>query len=251
MLKIFRNIREKLIDEGHFKQYLIYAFGEILLVVLGILIAIQLNILNENRKANAQLDQHLKEINISLNNDLKNWDQLNKRIRKLDKDGMYLLEFLKGEIQDPDTFQLTQAFLLSHALGEFTPNKIAFDDLVSSGLLNLIKNGELRLLMEDYYSPRTNQEQRDRYKETVSDLRFNFVDSRMLREFLITLMDSNLDTKGNYLAYQVDWQKMKQDEAYKQALGRFLAINVSRVWEMDNQKKAILRIMELIETGRD
>ena len=50
MIKFFRKIRQKLINEGNLKKYLIYAIGEILLVVIGILIALQINNWNENLK---------------------------------------------------------------------------------------------------------------------------------------------------------------------------------------------------------
>jgi sensor domain CHASE-containing protein len=50
MIKFFRKIRQKMLTENKFSKYLLYAIGEIILVVIGILIAIQLNNLNENRK---------------------------------------------------------------------------------------------------------------------------------------------------------------------------------------------------------
>jgi len=49
MLKFFRTIRKKLIDEDNVRKYLLYAIGEILLVVIGILIALQVNNWNEQR----------------------------------------------------------------------------------------------------------------------------------------------------------------------------------------------------------
>jgi len=50
MLKFFRHIRKKLIEQDNIRKYLLYAIGEILLVVIGILLALQVNTWNENRK---------------------------------------------------------------------------------------------------------------------------------------------------------------------------------------------------------
>ena len=52
MIKFFRKIRQKMLTENKFNKYLIYAFGEIVLVVIGILIALQINTWNENKKSN-------------------------------------------------------------------------------------------------------------------------------------------------------------------------------------------------------
>lgn len=46
-MKFFHLIRKKLLDEGNLKRYLMYAIGEILLVVIGILIALQINNWNQ------------------------------------------------------------------------------------------------------------------------------------------------------------------------------------------------------------
>ena len=50
MIKFFRNIRKTLMTEGKTSKYLKYAIGEIVLVVIGILIALQINNWNEYRK---------------------------------------------------------------------------------------------------------------------------------------------------------------------------------------------------------
>jgi len=49
MIKLFRNIRQKLVAEGKTTNYLKYAIGEIVLVVIGILIALQINNWNESQ----------------------------------------------------------------------------------------------------------------------------------------------------------------------------------------------------------
>ena len=59
MIGLLRRIRRKLLEEGHLRKYSIYALGEIFLVVVGILIALQINNWNENRKANRVEKQYL------------------------------------------------------------------------------------------------------------------------------------------------------------------------------------------------
>ena len=51
MIKFFRHIRRSLINQNRMGKYFKYAIGEIFLVVFGILIALQINNWNENRKA--------------------------------------------------------------------------------------------------------------------------------------------------------------------------------------------------------
>ena len=53
MKSLFRSIRHKLLGEGKLLRYLTYAVGEILLIIIGIMLALQLNNWNEGRKAEA------------------------------------------------------------------------------------------------------------------------------------------------------------------------------------------------------
>ena len=68
MIKFFRQIRFKLMETGKTSRYFKYAIGEIILVVIGILIALQINNWNENRKEQAKERTYLN----NLHRDLKN-----------------------------------------------------------------------------------------------------------------------------------------------------------------------------------
>ncbi len=87
MIKIFRKIRQKLLTENKFSKYLIYAIGEILLVVIGILIALQLNNLNEDRKIEVirqgyyhQLLEGLNKDKIYIEKAISHFDSINNNI---------------------------------------------------------------------------------------------------------------------------------------------------------------------------
>ena len=70
MINFFKNIRRQLANENKFQKYFRYAFGEILLVVVGILIALQINNWNENRKQEIEFKFSLKQFHEQLNIDL-------------------------------------------------------------------------------------------------------------------------------------------------------------------------------------
>ena len=62
MIKFFRKIRQNLLSDGRTGKYLKYAVGEIVLVVIGILIALQINNWNEHRKLKLKDLQLCKEL---------------------------------------------------------------------------------------------------------------------------------------------------------------------------------------------
>ena len=69
MIKFFRNIRQNLLNEGKTSKYFKYAIGEIILVVIGILIALSINTWNEERKERAIIKSVLKNIRYDLISD--------------------------------------------------------------------------------------------------------------------------------------------------------------------------------------
>lgn len=62
LLKIFRSARKQLLKDNKFKNYILYAIGEILLVMIGILLALQVNNWNETRKSKLKNDSILSTI---------------------------------------------------------------------------------------------------------------------------------------------------------------------------------------------
>jgi len=70
MINFFRRVRRRLLVENRFSKYILYATGEIILVVIGILIALQFNNLNEERKLNNKAKNYLQALNIEIENNI-------------------------------------------------------------------------------------------------------------------------------------------------------------------------------------
>jgi len=77
MIPFFRKIRKKMADDNRPLKYMRYAIGEILLVVIGILIALQINNWNEDKKERVTEQKLLNALHEDL---LVNMDRLNKDI---------------------------------------------------------------------------------------------------------------------------------------------------------------------------
>jgi sensor domain CHASE-containing protein len=71
MLRFFRQIRQRLLTDNKFSKYLLYAVGEILLVVIGILIALQINNWNEERIKDNAVRSHLESLADAIEDDIR------------------------------------------------------------------------------------------------------------------------------------------------------------------------------------
>ena len=77
MIKFFRKIRQNLLSEGKTGKYLKYALGEIVLVVIGIMIAIQINNANQKRIDQETLQGYLNSIAQNIESDLQKAEKIN------------------------------------------------------------------------------------------------------------------------------------------------------------------------------
>ncbi|MBD0852024.1 DUF6090 family protein [Maribacter arenosus] len=112
MIKFFRRIRQQLLTEnkpalpaGRFSKYLLYAIGEIILVVIGILIALQINNWNEDQKKKA-LERNMLE-NLVENLE-QNCDRLKSRIQAISyyrESGSVIISAIENKLNDQDSLE--------------------------------------------------------------------------------------------------------------------------------------------------
>ena len=106
MIKFFRKIRQRLLTENKISRYLIYAIGEIILVVIGILIALGINNWNEGKKENREQSYLLSHLQQELINDSINLQTLIRLSAIKAKQGKVLKEMLRNPSMDLDTLLL-------------------------------------------------------------------------------------------------------------------------------------------------
>ena len=142
MLKFFRKIRKGLLVENKFSKYLLYAIGEILLVVIGILIALQMNSWKQDRiidKQRAQLKVGLKlDFETTVTSLKDNISILESKILDIDK-------FLSLVVTTNDTTHFDSLYQLSQSafMGlSFDPAISRYQMAINTGKITLIKNDE-------------------------------------------------------------------------------------------------------------
>jgi len=141
MIKFFRKIRQNLLSEGKTGKYFKYAIGEILLVVIGILIALQINNWNEDRKVRTyelnqlkEIRENLKESKIEIDNDIK----FNTTTVKLFK---RILNHMENDLPYDESLD-SAFFVFTNWETPFLP-KNGYETIKLSGI-DIIKNQKLR-----------------------------------------------------------------------------------------------------------
>ncbi len=148
MLRFFRLIRRKLIEEENTRKYFWYATGEVFLVVIGILIALQINNWNELNKERAKEVNYLQNIKKDL---ILNNAQINEYIdsrNEMIQSASIVIEHFDGKpITDYSVFN-------AHTVNIYTWRKFfqinnTFQELTNSGNLTLISNDSLKTALQN------------------------------------------------------------------------------------------------------
>lgn len=156
MIKFFRNIRQSLLMENKTSKYFKYAIGEIVLVVIGILIALQVNNWNENRKYSQEKIEFLNGIRNELKLDLNIADTLIKRyMQRLSYynmvDSTYHLHDL-DRVELADSSNVLDYNKLMTRPFPFKAQNATYQAFMTYGSTKIIKNNELLINLQSYYA---------------------------------------------------------------------------------------------------
>ena len=151
MIKFFRKIRQKLLSENKFNKYLIYAIGEIVLVVIGILIALQINTWNQSRQESNKEKAYLRNIEADLKQQLSYISIQLEHEREHDSIGQTILDRYRMEKVLRIDSTLSQQLNILTIRKTFIKADPTYQDLISTGNIRLIKDENLRNEILSYY----------------------------------------------------------------------------------------------------
>lgn len=147
MIKLFRKIRQKLLNENKSSAYLLYAVGEIVLVVVGILIALQINNLNELSKQNQQRKTYEESLIIELKSDLYALNKLDSTSKGQLKliDNYY--SYYKNPNKDINVI-IQKMDSISYISLVFNSTAYTIDDIISTGNLSLFSKEKKEAILK-------------------------------------------------------------------------------------------------------
>ena len=203
MIKFFRQIRLRLLSENKLSKYLFYAIGEILLVVIGILIALSINNWNENRKNRIE-EQALYGILInSLESDLDDvTDKISIVESALEAQDIFIsnsFEEVKDRYSVPQIEELLYA--LSESSRSFFPNYGLYNKITNNNQIDLIQTSDLQLKIIELY---------EQYYKRYNDLDLN-IEQQNLFSLYNNYFSKIQNYKIEYGRYKIDFDILEKD----------------------------------------
>ncbi|SHH42148.1 DUF6090 family protein [Winogradskyella jejuensis] len=207
MIKFFRRIRQQLLSENKFSKYLLYAIGEIVLVVIGILIALQINNWNEAKANEARLIKILKEIRLDLETDVINSERI----------------LISGKEID----SLSRLVLV---------NKFSKEDYKEKGPRNLFWVG-LQFQSFDYQKTAFTKFENfqgiipEKYDAILKDINYYYNDVGQLHDDIYLNLRQQIKDRHDYLANTTDWyHKMRAHEVTEQMVDFYANNPIYKNW---------------------
>lgn len=260
MIPFFRKIRKKIADDNKPMKYMRYAIGEIILVVIGILIALQINNWNQQRKDHIKLRSNLIEIKASLENDLKLINASEATLDSYENSGTYLLNFLSDISVAVDSTQLKSSFLSAGLFIDFSLNSVPYEKLAKENILELIKNDSIITSLSNFYK-KYDSEKLDigsNQNQNLIDYRdysTSFTDPFTIRNAFIFFFKENYGVnfeaynsiKFSYDTMEVNWNKMKSDKKFQTILDKVIIGRWSNRMQFYQMKADISNLLKMLD----
>ncbi|MCK0179157.1 DUF6090 family protein [Flavobacteriaceae bacterium S0862] len=209
MIKFFRKIRYNLMEQNKTGKYFKYALGEILLVMIGILLALQVNNWNENRKLQTKSLDYLYRLKVDLDNVSAGVSSSLLAAERKYHQALVALEVLETKKLPYTKCEDFENHLKQYFQFEFTiQNTTAYNEMLSSGDLGLIKNEWMRNAFADLSDERefiieVNKSNHNAYKNNME-----------LIEKHVRYHVLNIDTDSTKIDVVYDFDAMANDKLF-------------------------------------
>ena len=227
-------------------KYFKYAIGEIVLVVIGILIALQINNSNNQRIENIREVEYLKNIKLDLIKDIENLNY-NIDFRKKKSLGIKkLISQINGQpIQDLN--ETAYNVLLSLYQEKFQPSNVTYNDLVSSGNMNIISNDSIKIYLFELsllYQANSynNEHETSEYEQNISKPIFRLTDIERMKPIFL-----GLKTAKQVNLLEVDFNGLFESQEYKNGCVVLSWTSEAFIESFEKIKSKSLRLLELID----
>lgn len=144
-------------------KYLKYALGEIVLVVIGILIALSINNWNENRKIRIAELEILQNLKTELQLNLEALKTINEQHKSELKDGIYILNLFGTDISNMSELKLDSLISNAFAGFSFEAKDGYINSLIASNKIDYLQNAELKSLISSFESMILDANQEDEF----------------------------------------------------------------------------------------
>ncbi|MFI1770322.1 DUF6090 family protein [Thalassobellus citreus] len=234
MIKFFRKIRQKTLTENKFRKYLTYAIGEIILVVIGILIALSINNWNEDRKATRKEIKILKELKNDLNTNIIELKETYVLTNKRQLSTVLILDYLKN--RKPVDDSLKKAFENINMDGIFNIANTAYKYIESQGI-DFLTNDSLRIRTTEMY------ELDLKNIHTRENKNWNIIDKELLpfmNEFFISspTIDKSASFSKETINMPKDIESLRQNSSFNNVLIRLQSWLKLRIhWQQNTLTK--------------
>jgi hypothetical protein len=239
MIKFFRKIRQKLLNENKFSKYLIYALGEIILVVIGILIALSINNWNDVRKDQKIESNYLSGLRKEL---IADTTSISLYLIKNHQEKIDILKLAKKYNRAIQKIRDTTIFVenLNKIMGPWkftwTLNTNIYNELESTGNLRKIRDRKLRQEISKYYS-------RLAMVQNISDK-----SESGFRSFIKANLyyDTELDKLESDIDYRQFLNKLKEDSFYELCNLELSHAQVMYYWAKQVKERGII-LLEMLD----
>ena len=149
MIKFFRKIRQNLLSQGRTGKYLKYAFGEILLVVIGILIALQVSNWNKKRIDSDSEKEALFDLNTEIKSNIKALEIIIAEHEKSLVAGNEIKSMITdtNKLNSISNDSLQSILIVMNYNYTYDPKLGILNSVINSGRINLIQNKEIRYML--------------------------------------------------------------------------------------------------------